>query len=120
MNRKRNAHQIAPLSEFEPLLSQLRQALDCNNNEAMEHIGYAGASHLSEWRRTGQAATLGINAAKGVLAELGHTPVIPKATSPFTIEEMSQLFALCIGVALPKEQLAPLMRKLAREMQETP
>jgi hypothetical protein len=107
---------VVPIAEFEALFSQLRQALHpATVGEVMEHLGYAGGSHLAEWRKKGNAPVLAINAAKGVLAELRVAPQA-RVVRPFSTEELSRIFALCVGIDIPPEQKGPLLAKLAKEL----
>lgn len=114
---KPNKHRsLGSLEEFEALCSQLRQALNITSNgEVMSYIGYAGGSNLSDWRKKGQVPTVAVNAAKGVLADLR---VVPQArvVRPFSSEELSRIFALCVGIDIPPEQKGPLLAKLAKEL----
>lgn len=101
--------------KFEPLLSQLRQKMDCTNHEALQLIGYSGATMFAEWKRRG-VPILAINAAVGVLSELGEKPN-RRPSIKWTYEELSAIFAVLNGIEVPNRR--NLARKIAAEMMET-
>jgi hypothetical protein len=103
--------------KFDPLLSQLRQKMDCSNDEALQLIGYSGATMISAWRKRG-VPILAVNAAVGVLSELGEKPIRRRRES-WTYEEWSLIFATLNGIEVHRDNRRNLARKVAAEIMET-
>jgi hypothetical protein len=109
------AGRIVSWSEFEPLLSQLRQKLNCGQHEAMQYLGYAGSTHVVVWRKEDEVPILAVNAIKWVLYESGS--VAPqKVIKQFDLNELSRLFALASGIPIPEDQRRAIIAKLAGEL----
>ncbi len=116
--RTNRAERVVPWSEFDPLLSQLRQALGNNVSEIMRVMGYAGGTHVAEWRRSGTVPILAMNAAKWLLHELKLPMPAPerKPIRQFDHAELKTLFALVIGLPVPAELTKSLSAKIAAEL----
>jgi hypothetical protein len=122
--------QRVPFEQFEPLLIRIRQAYNCSQKDALQLMGYNGSSVYAAWGESGAPVTA-VNAAKGVLADLGEgnsvvieQPALPmavpvEAERQFGFDELSHLFAALHGIALPQEAHRALIRKLAREIART-
>jgi DNA-binding XRE family transcriptional regulator len=101
--------------KFEPLLSQIRQKMDCTQDEAFKFLGYSGATMCALWKKRG-VPILAVNAAVGVLSDLGEKPN-RRAPLKWTYEELSSIFAVLNGIEIPNRK--NLARKIAAEMMET-
>jgi hypothetical protein len=112
--RARPESRLVPYEEFGALFSQLRQALGNNKTaESMEYVGYAGASHVSEWKRKGKVPVLAMNAIRGVLAELRIAPQA-RVIRPFSIDELALMFTCIMKSDEPRR--GALLAKLAKEL----
>lgn len=103
-------------SHYEPLLNQLRQVLSSNSYaEVMQVIGYAGGTHLPEWRRRG-VPHVAVHATRWVLHDLGVKTKSANRPGPFSTDELVILLTLLIGGGVSDEQKRSLIRKVAAEL----
>lgn len=108
-----------PWAEFEPLLNQIRNHYDCNLNEALRAIGYAGGTMLSDWRKANMIPQLAVNAAQGFLGELR----VPKALikiRQFELEELGELLELTLRATegdVKRRYIAKLAKLIAEAQQ---
>lgn len=105
---------VIPWADFEPLLSQLRQAADCNQEEAMRLIGYGGGTMINTWKKEG-APILAVNALRYILADL-NVPQEKKVEKQFSFDELTALFAALQGWHVEDDVKRALTKKIAREM----
>lgn len=104
-----------PWHEFEPMLNQLRNKLDCNQQEALQYMGYAGATHLNEWRKKGSVPILAVNSIKWILSEAGIAAERP-IVRQFSPDELALLFGLANGFSVPDDKRRAIIGKLAMEL----
>lgn len=105
---------IVPWAEFEPFLNQLRQALGCNNDDAMRTVGYGGGTTIAAWKRDG-VPILALNAIRYVLHDL-QIPLEEKKSA--VVRQFSRYDLLMILSALAKEpeQNSTLITSIAKEI----
>ena len=116
---KRERRQSVPLSEIEPLINQLRTAMNCNMDEALRLIGYAGGSHYSEWKQKNVVPVLAMNAIKWVLHDLHQEPV-RKTETNFNFDELTDLFAALRGLPIGDKEKRALLKKVAAAIVQEP
>lgn len=114
-SKKRGRGNLITWNEFEPLLSQLRQLLNCNNEEAMQHVGYAGGTHVATWRKSNEVPILAKNAICWLIQECRATPKV-KESIGFSHVELSHIFAALNNITISEEQRKKLINKTARCM----
>ncbi len=105
---------IVPWTEFEPFLNQLRQALDCSNDDAMRTIGYGGSTIVAGWKRAG-VPIRALNAIRYVLHDL-KIPLEEKR--PEVVKQFSydDLLIILSALAKEREQNRGLIAAVAKEI----
>ncbi len=113
--RESRRERLVPWSEFEPLLSRLRQALDASQNEACQYVGYSGGTMITTWRNEG-VPIVAVNAFKWALHDLGQPALAPKAPRVFTPDELGNLLNAVLGNPVRDAERAALIAKIAGEL----
>lgn len=106
-------------SEFEPYYNQLRTSTNASQDECLRLIGYAGGSHLGEWRKSNSVPALAINAIRWILHEMQIPQPDKPANEPtvtFEFDELADLFAAVRGLPVSDEARKALVRKIAKGM----
>ena len=106
---------IVPWLDFEPYLNQLRTKASCTTTEALQLIGYGGATQLSNWRREG-VPLIALNAIRYILHDM-NIEVERPAVKQFTFDELTGLFAALQSWTLPDDTRKALVKRVAREIQ---
>lgn len=111
--RESRKGRIVPWEEFEPLLNQLRQAADCNQDYAMRLIGYGGGTMINAWRKEVGVPILAINSIKWVLHDLKIDPSRPEPIKQFSY---SDLLIILSALARDHENNRSLISHVAKEI----
>jgi len=109
--RKDRSERLMPWAEYEPLYNQLRNN-SSSQDETMRLIGYAGGTHVAEWKKLG-VPTVAVYATKWRLQELRAAPVVEKKQVRFSFEEAADLFAAVRGLFVAVIPRRALTKKLA-------